>query len=169
MERCIVETRTMSHLLHPPLLDEAGFASAARWYVEGFSKRSKIKVQLDILTNFPRLPSAIELALFRALQESLTNVHRYSGASEVGICVAEDAEWVSLTVRDNGRGIPKDIVNSFRDHGAGVGIGLSGMRERMSELGGSLELSADANGTLISARVPASITALNRGASKSVA
>lgn len=169
VERCIVETRTMSHLLHPPLLDEAGFASAARWYVEGLSKRSHLKVQLHILTDFPRLPSAIELALFRALQESLTNVHRYSGASEVDICVAEDAEWVSLTVRDNGRGIPEDIINSFRDHGAGVGIGLSGMRERMSELGGSLELSADANGTLVCARVPASIPALNRGASKSVA
>lgn len=169
VERCIIETRTMSHLLHPPLLDEAGFASAARWYVEGFSNRSKVKVQLDIPTDFRRLPSAIELALFRALQESLTNVHRYSGASEVDVCVAEDAEWISLAVRDNGRGIPEKIINTFRDHGAGVGIGLSGMRERMSELGGSLELSADANGTLVCARVPASITTLNRGASKSVA
>jgi signal transduction histidine kinase len=154
VERCIVETRTMSHLLHPPLLDEAGFASAARWYVEGFSNRSKVKVQLDLAMDFPRLGSAIELGLFRALQESLTNVHRYSGATEVDICVTADAEEVSLTVRDNGRGIPEEIIRNFRDHGSGVGIGLSGMRERMTELGGCLELSADGHGTVVCARVP---------------
>jgi signal transduction histidine kinase len=104
--------------------------------------------------DFPRLGSAIELGLFRALQESLTNVHRYSGATEVDICVTADAEEVSLTVRDNGRGIPEEIIRNFRDHGSGVGIGLSGMRERMTELGGCLELSADGHGTVVCARVP---------------
>lgn len=169
VERCIVETRTMSHLLHPPLLDEAGFASAARWYIEGFSNRSKVKVRLDLPADFPRLASVIELGLFRALQESLTNIHRYSGASEVDICVATDAEEVSLTVRDNGRGIPAEIIRKFRDHGSGVGIGLSGMRERMSELGGRLELSADARGTVVCARVPLSKPASKVVASKNVA
>ena len=156
VDRCIVETRTMSHLLHPPLLDEAGFRSAARCFVEGFSSRSKVKVRLDLPEDFPRLPSAIELGLFRALQESLTNVHRYSGASEVDISVGADAEEVSLIVRDNGRGIPPQITRKFRDHGSGVGIGLSGMRERMTELGGHLELSSDAHGTVVCARVPVS-------------
>lgn len=154
--RCIVETRTMSHLLHPPLLDEAGFASAARWYVEGFSKRSKIDVRLDLPDGLPRFPDAIELAFFRALQESLTNVHRYSGASAVDIKVAVDGEDVSLTVRDYGRGIPAEIIRNFRDQGSGVGIGLSGMRERMKELGGRLELSSNGGGTTVCARVPMS-------------
>lgn len=152
---CIAETRTMSHLLHPPLLDEAGFASAARWYVEGFSKRSKIDVRLELPDDLPRFPTA-ELAFFRALQESLTNVHRYSGASAVDIKVAVDAEEVSLTVRDYGRGIPAETIQKFRDHGSGVGIGLSGMRERMKELGGCLELSSDGQGTTVCARVPIS-------------
>jgi len=154
--RCIVETRTMSHLLHPPLLDEAGFASAARWYVEGFSKRSKINVRLDLPDGLPRFPDAVELAFFRALQESLTNVHRYSGASAVDIQVAVGGEEVSLTVRDYGRGIPAETIRDFRDHGSGVGIGLSGMRERMKELGGRLELSSNGGGTTVCARVPIS-------------
>jgi signal transduction histidine kinase len=170
VERCIVETRTLSHLLHPPLLDEAGFASAARWYVEGFANRSKVKMRLDLPVDFPRLASALELGLFRALQESLTNVHRYSGASEVDICVAADAEEVLLTVQDNGRGIAAEIVREFRDHGSGVGIGLSGMRERMIELGGRLELSSgDAHGTLVCARVPLSKPPSKVVASKNIA
>lgn len=156
VEHCIVETRTLSHLLHPPLLDEAGFASAAQWYVEGFAKRSKIDVRLDLPNDLPRFPAAIELALFRALQESLTNVLRYSGSSVLDIKVAVDAEEVSLSVRDYGRGISGEILRKFRDHGSGVGIGLSGMRERMSELGGQLELSSDGQGTTVCARVPIS-------------
>ncbi len=153
VERCIVETRTMSHLLHPPLLDEAGFASAARWYVEGFSKRSKIDVRLDMPNGLPRLPTAVELAFFRALQESLTNVHRYSGSSAVDIKVAVEAEEVSLIVRDYGRGVAAETIRKFRDNGSGVGIGLSAMRERMSELGGRLELSSDGRGTIVCAKV----------------
>jgi signal transduction histidine kinase len=151
-------------------LDEAGFASAARWYVEGFANRSKVKMRLDLPVDFPRLASALELGLFRALQESLTNVHRYSGASEVDICVAADAEEVLLTVQDNGRGIAAEIVREFRDHGSGVGIGLSGMRERMIELGGRLELSSgDAHGTLVCARVPLSKPPSKVVASKNIA
>jgi signal transduction histidine kinase len=154
LSKCLVETRTLSHLLHPPLLEEAGFASAARWYVEGFAKRSGIEVNLDVGIEFPRLPDAAELALFRALQESLTNVHRYSGASAVDVTITADAEEAVLTVRDYGHGMSPDIVSKFRDHGTGVGVGLSGMRERLKELAGQLELSTGIGGTRISARVP---------------
>lgn len=156
VERCIVETRTLSYLLHPPLLDEAGFASAARWYVEGFAKRSKIEARLELPPELPRLTPDMEMALFRALQESLTNVHRYSGSASVDIDVTSDAEMVTLTVRDYGRGISEEIVKKFREHGSEVGVGLSGMRERMNELAGSLEISSTDGGTTIIARVPLS-------------
>jgi len=156
VQRCIVETRTLSHLLHPPLLDEAGFASAARWYVEEFARRSKIDVRLELPEELPRLMPTLELALFRALQETLTNVHRYSGTPSVDIDLAMDAEAVILTVRDYGRGIPHETLRTFREHGPGVGVGLSGMRERMNELGGSLEIASDHSGTTVSAKLPLS-------------
>jgi two-component system NarL family sensor kinase len=156
VQRCIVETRTLSHLLHPPLLDEAGFASAARCYVEEFDKRSEIDLRLELPDGLPRLIPALELALFRALQESLTNVHRYSGSSSVDIKVTMDAQSIVLTVRDYGRGIPEEILRNFREHGSGVGVGLSGMRERMHELGGNLELASDHTGTLVTATLPLS-------------
>jgi two-component system NarL family sensor kinase len=156
VQRCIVETRTLSHLLHPPLLDEAGFASAARCYVEEFDKRSEIDLRLELPDGLPRLIPALELALFRALQESLTNVHRYSGSSSVDIKVTMDAQSIVLTVRDYGRGIPEEILRNFHEHGSGVGVGLSGMRERMNELGGNLELASDHTGTVVTATLPLS-------------
>lgn len=156
VQRCIVETRTLSHLLHPPLLDEAGFASATRWYVEEFARRSNIEVILEIPQGLPRLVPAVELALFRAVQESLTNVHRYSESSSVDINVITGAESIVLTVRDYGRGVPEEILRNFREHGSGVGVGLSGMRERMSELGGNLELASDHTGTIVTATLPLS-------------
>ena len=152
--KCIIESRTLSHLLHPPLLEEAGLASAAGWYVEGFAKRSGIEVHLEVSPEFPRLPDGTELALFRALQESLTNVHRYSGTSVVDVTLSADAEEAVLIVRDYGCGISPDVLSKFREHGTGVGIGLSGMRERVKELAGHLDLSCDGGGTQISARVP---------------
>jgi len=124
VQRCIVETRTLSHLLHPPLLDEAGFASAARCYVEEFDKRSEIDLRLELPDGLPRLTPALELALFRALQESLTNVHRYSGSSSVDIKVTMDAQSIVLIVRDYGRGIPEEILRNFHEHGSGVGVGF---------------------------------------------
>ncbi len=154
VQRCILETRALSHLLHPPLLDEVGFASAARWYAEEFAKRSKIGVRLEIPEELPRSMPALELALFRALQESLTNVHRYSGSSSVDVDIATDAEAIVLTVRDYGRGIPEETLRSFREHGLGVGVGLSGMRERMNELGGNLEVTSDHTGTIVTAKLP---------------
>jgi signal transduction histidine kinase len=154
VQNCIVETRTLSHLLHPPLLDEAGFFSAARWYVEGFAKRSGIQAHLELPSDLPRLPPAVELVLFRALQESLTNVHRYSDSSRVEIQVQLDAEAVSLQVRDYGRGIPAEIIQTFQENGTGVGVGLAAMRARTNEAGGKLVISSDTHGTTIQATIP---------------
>lgn len=157
MQQCISEVRTLSYLLHPPTMDAAGFASAARWYVEGFGQRSGLHVTLDAQDDLGRLPDAIELALFRVLQEALTNVHRHSGASEAHASVRENAEWVVLEVRDNGRGIPEEILDHFHTTGGGVGVGLAGIRERARELGGKLQLESDGSGTVLRVTVPVSL------------
>src|ERR1035437_3688688 len=104
-DQAIEEIRTMSYLLHPPLLDEVGFACAAEWYIEGFAKRSGINVKADIANSRERLPKRVEIALFRVLQESLTNVHRHSGASDASIHFQHGAEAVVLEIRDFGKGI----------------------------------------------------------------
>ncbi|HEX3740422.1 MAG TPA: CHASE3 domain-containing protein, partial [Terriglobales bacterium] len=113
LERAISETRTLSHLLHPPLLDEAGFASAASWFVAGFSQRSGIPVTLDLPADLQRLPDVVEIALFRILQESLTNVHRHSRAKSAEISLDVDAEHVTIQVRDHGRGMPPNVIRQI--------------------------------------------------------
>jgi len=154
MQRCIAEVRTLSYLLHPPTMDAAGFVSATRWFVEGYGQRSGVKVTLDTPEDLGRLPDAIELALFRVLQEALTNVHRHSGASEAHVLVRQNNNQVVLEVRDNGRGLPEDILRQFDDTGAGTGVGLGGIRERARELGGKLTLQSDSSGTLLSIVIP---------------
>src|ERR1700692_4818739 len=114
MQQSISEVRTLSYLLYPPTMDAGGIASAARWYVEGLGQRSGLRVTLDAPNDLGRLPEAIELALFRVLQESLTNVHRHSGASEAHVSILEDAEQVILEVKDNGHGIPDKVHRHFR-------------------------------------------------------
>lgn len=153
-ERAITEVRTISHLLHPPLLDELGFQSAARWYVEGFAKRSGMQVELKVMETAERLAREVELALFRVLQESLTNVHRHANASRVDIEMKCPQDKVILSVRDNGNGISRSVLEKFRARQAG-GIGLAGMRERLAELGGWLELESGPNGTQLRAILPA--------------
>jgi PAS domain S-box-containing protein len=154
LDKSIAETRTLSHLLHPPLLDEAGFSSAASWFVSGFSQRSSIPVSLDLPSDLPRLPESIEIALFRILQESLTNVHRHSRATAAEIKVEADAEQVSIEIRDHGRGMPAYILQQIEGDGTKLGVGLAGMRERIHELGGSFEVVSDAQGTTVRAAVP---------------
>ena len=154
LDDSISETRTISHLLHPPLLDEAGLNSASRWFVEGFGKRSGIDVNLDIHDGAARLPEPTELVLFRVLQESLTNVHRHSGAKRADVSLRTADSQVVLRVRDYGRGIPPSVVQSFREDGSGSGVGLAGMTERIREIGGSLEINSSASGTEVVARVP---------------
>jgi signal transduction histidine kinase len=152
-DRAIGEIRTISHLLHPPLLDELGFHSAARWYAEGFAQRSGIKVELQLTEITKRLPRQIELALFRVLQESLTNVHRHAKATRVQIEVVCTDDEVILTLNDNGEGIPARVMDRFRAGEAG-GIGLAGMRERLAELGGTLDVESGPQGTRIAATLP---------------
>ncbi|MGH9511093.1 MAG: CHASE3 domain-containing protein [Terriglobales bacterium] len=154
LERCIAETRTLSHLLHPPLLDEAGFASAAKWFVSGFSQRSGIPVNFVMAPNFPRLPEAVEIALFRVLQESLTNVHRHSKAGGADIRVELLPEEVILEVTDHGRGIPSHILTPLQKNGMQSGMGLAGMRERVNELDGHLEIHSDSRGTTVKVTLP---------------
>jgi signal transduction histidine kinase len=154
VERSIVETRTLSCLLHPPLLDEVGFASAARWFTDEFAKRSGIEVKLDLPDGIDRLPELTEIALFRILQESLTNVHRHSGSSsvEIGLNVTENKAL--LSVRDFGRGMPARSRPGFDLNGSHVGVGLSGMRERVTDLGGSFDIESDSHGTAIIVALP---------------
>ncbi len=158
-DQALQEIRTTSYLLHPPLLDEAGFNSAARWYVGGFGKRSGIKVRLDLATKRERLPITIETALFRVLQESLTNVHRHSGALEVSIRFQYQAENVVLEIRDCGRGIPMERLVRLRGANSETGVGLAGMRERLNELNGKLEIESDLHGTSLRAIVPLPVVA----------
>jgi PAS domain S-box-containing protein len=154
VDKCLTETRTISHLLHPPLLDEAGLRSALQWYVDGFAQRSDIQVKLDLPTELGRLDTDIETAMFRVVQEALTNVHRHSSASEVDIRLLVDAKHIQLDVSDNGKGIPKDRLQRVLESGSGTGVGLAGMRERVRDLGGSMEIKSDDAGTTIVISIP---------------
>jgi signal transduction histidine kinase len=152
-DQAIREIRTMSYLLHPPLLDEVGFACAAEWFVDGFAKRSGI----DVVADFPtgdRLPKNMELALFRVLQECLTNVHRHSGATAVTVVFQQKPDMVILKIQDYGRGISSERLALLRETGAESGVGLAGMRERMNELTGRLEIESGSGGTTVQATVP---------------
>jgi signal transduction histidine kinase len=154
VDHCISETRTLSHLLHPPILDDMGFVAAASWYVDGFGKRSGIKVSLEIPEGLGRLGDAIEVALFRALQEGLTNIHRHSDSTAAQIRVDVDDRAVSLQIADQGRGMPADLLARFHKTGGETGVGLSGIRERVKELGGTLEIRSDGGGTVVTVVIP---------------
>lgn len=157
VEKSISETRTLSHLLHPPLLDEAGFASAASWFVTGFSQRSGIPVSLELPDDLPRLSESVEIALFRVLQESLTNVHRHSQTRSADIKVEVDAEEITMEVSDHGRGMPQHVLQQLRGEGSKLGVGLAGMRERIHELGGKFDVTSGEDGTTVRAAVPLSV------------
>jgi signal transduction histidine kinase len=155
VDRSISDTRTLSHLLHPPLLDEAGLMSAARWYVEGFGQRSGISTKLTLPEINNRLPRRTETALFRILQEALTNVHRHSGSRAVEVCVTASDSQVVLTVKDFGMGVPREILDRFWKTG-NAGVGLAGIRERVKELNGFLNIESNIDGTLLRAAIPIS-------------
>jgi len=144
------QLRTISHLLHPPLLDEVGLSSALRLFLEGFEERSKIKVDLAIPSNFERLPPGLETAIFRVVQECLTNIHRHSGSHVAAIRVTRDGNEVKVEVRDQGKGMPSGGNSSHRK----VGVGIQGMRERVTQFGGRFEIRSDKNGTTVVATVP---------------
>jgi PAS domain S-box-containing protein len=148
VEQVSREIRTISHLLHPPLLDLAGLASAIRWYVDGFSERSKIKVELEIPADFGRLPSEIEIAVFRVVQECLTNIHRHSGSPTATIRIHPEGEQLIIEVRDNGKGIAPEKQRELSTSTVG-GVGFSGMRERLRLLGGKLDVQSGQTGTVV--------------------
>ena len=138
------------------MLDEVGFTSAAQWYVEGFAQRSGMKVRMEFAPEVERLPNSIETTLFRVLQESLTNVHRHSGASEAEVRFLREAHAVILEVRDYGRGIPQELLSRLGQSVRDSGVGLSGMCERLNELKGDLEITSADPGTRLRAIVPLS-------------
>lgn len=158
-EESIKEVRTISYLLYPPLLDEMGLKSAISWYLDGFEKRSGIKATFETPPDFGRLPRDVEIAIFRVLQESLTNVHRHSGSPTADVRVMIKDSAVVLEVHDQGKGIPAGHLQECgRDWPGAVGVGLRGMSERMRQLGGSLELSSSPTGTTVIATVPIEVS-----------
>jgi signal transduction histidine kinase len=149
----IQEVRTISHLLHPPLLEELGFLSAARWYVDEYGKRGQVKVSLLVDEPIERLPREVEIALFRVLQETLTNVYRHAAARSVDVRIFCRDGHVMLRVADDGKGIPQEILVRFRG-GAAPGIGLAGMRERLAEFGGRIRVESSIAGSVVEAMIP---------------
>jgi PAS domain S-box-containing protein len=147
------ELRTISHLLHPPLLDEVGLASGLRSYLDGFTERSKIRVDLELPEDLGRLPQDLETAIFRIVQECLTNIHRHSESPVASIRISRSDRQISLEVEDRGKGVPPEKREAM-DSGSMPGVGIRGMRERLRQLGGSLEINSDDRGTIVVARLP---------------
>lgn len=154
-DEAVREVRTISYLMHPPLLDEAGLASAVPWYTRGFTRRSRIDVVVDVPEDFGRLPYEVELAIFRLIQEALTNVHRYSGSHTARILLARGKGHVRVEVADQGCG----LAHSIREgSGEGTGVGIASMRERIHELNGLFEIeSTPGQGTTVRALLPDSV------------
>ena len=152
--QCVREIRTLSYLLHPPLLDELGLASALRWYTEGFAIRSGVMIDLHLPAKLDRLPREAETALFRIVQEGLTNIHLHSGSSSATIKIARKASEITLALRDVGCGIPPGVLDGPTDNMQGLGVGIAGMRERVRQLGGSMKIRTGNRGTTIKATLP---------------
>jgi PAS domain S-box-containing protein len=160
MQRLTRELRTATYLLHPPLLDDSGIHAALHWYVQGLAERSNLRIRLSVPEDLGRLPQDVELAIFRLVQECLTNILRHSGSESAEICLQrEDAHDVSITVRDRGKGISADKLAAIQSGSAGFGI--RGMRERVGQLRGDLNVSSDDCGTLVAARLPAPARSLH--------
>jgi PAS domain S-box-containing protein len=152
VQQIIREIRTISHLLHPPLLDEAGLPSALTWYTDGFSQRSNIKVDLELPAELERLPREYELTIFRLVQESLTNIHRHSGSQTAMVQITEEKGALNLEIRDEGKGMPPNSRND------GGGVGLRGMRERVAQMNGRLEIQSNRRGTTLRVTLPVPVS-----------
>jgi PAS domain S-box-containing protein len=148
------ETRTLSYLLYPPTLDHAGLRSALEWYIDGFTQRSKVKVELDVSIGQERLAEIVERTLFRVVQESLTNIFRHSGSNTASVRISRQEGIVRLEVADNGKGIPDDILTALNSSGGQLGVGIRGMRERIRQLGGWLQVRSHPGGTTIISSLP---------------
>jgi signal transduction histidine kinase len=152
IDHAIQQVRSISYLLHPPLLDEIGLQSALQFYLEGFTKRSGIAVFLEVKpTSFPRLALEMETAIFRIIQEAVTNVFRHSGAREAWVTLIREDDLITGTVRDNGKGIADGIMEGKPDR---IGVGIGGMRQRVKEFGGDLRIANADPGTIVQVSVP---------------
>lgn len=154
VEDAVREIRTFSYLLHPPLLDVMGLQSALRWYVEGYSKRSSVQVELNLPEGRERWAKEIELTLFRIVQEALTNIHRHSGGSRAAICLSRTGDDLTLTISDNGHGMDAQTLEKVRREGAALGVGIAGMKQRLQQLGGQLNISSSGDGTAVTVTIP---------------
>jgi signal transduction histidine kinase len=152
MDHAIQQVRTMSHLLHPPLLDEMGLLSALRWHVDGFTKRSCIETTLDVPREFPRLGPELETAIFKIVQESLTNVFRHAEAQRAKVKLEEQDGRVFVCIADNGKGIARHLEELQT---GSYGIGIIGIKQRVEELGGQLVFRNTAPGTTVEVTIPA--------------
>lgn len=153
IQQAMSEIRTISHLLHPPLLDEVGLRSALRDYVDGFAQRSNIRVSLQLPDDLERLPRDAELSLFRIVQECLTNIHRHSGSATAGISLSREPGEIKLQVTDHGRGISRQVRDNIV-MGKSSGVGFHGMRERVRQLGGTLDIQSNSNETFVLVVLP---------------
>ncbi len=149
LERSMREIRVISHLLHPPLLDEIGLQAVVPWYLNSFSERSGILIDLEMPSDIAKLPDQVELAVFRVLQECLTNVHRHSGSKVARVKILPEETNVTLEVSDRGRG-----MSSQNGSEPVMGVGITGMRERIRELGGQFEINSSGDGTIVRAVLP---------------
>jgi len=152
MDHAIQQVRSVSHLLHPPLLDEVGLLSALQWYLDGLTKRSNIETSLDVSPgDLPRLTSEIETAVFRIIQEALTNVYRHSGASHARVTLCWQKDHVTVAVQDDGKGVEE---RTARLQPGGIGVGIAGMRQRAKEFGGELRMVNTHPGTRVEVEIP---------------
>jgi len=152
------EIRTTSYLLHPPMLDENGLPSALRWYTDGLAQRSDLSIDLHIPGDLARVAPDVELAIFRLVQECLTNIHRHSGSKTAVIRITREPEKIYVEVQDHGRGISQERLAEIQSQG--VGVGLRGMRERVRQSHGELTIDSNALGTKITAVFPAKTPAV---------
>jgi signal transduction histidine kinase len=153
-ELSITEIRTLSYLLHPPFLEEAGLLSALRWYAAGFAQRSGIQVDLDLPERFERPSSEAETALFRVVQESLINIHRHAASEVARIRLRSDSQTLVLAIEDQGHGIPSGSLERILSGGGTVGVGIAGMTERIKQLGGRFDIASDDRGTTVRVELP---------------
>lgn len=155
-QQAAAETRTISYLLHPPQLDFSGLASTLQWFVEGFTRRSNIRVDLEISSELDRLPQAIETTVFRIVQEALSNVFRHSESPVATVRVVLDSKQLKVEVADKGKGIPPAVMAALKGKGGNLGVGLLGMAERVRQFGGTFHVSPGNDGATVTATFPAS-------------
>ncbi len=152
-DQCISEIRTLSYVLHPPMLDEAGLEGAIRHYVEGFSERSGIRLELEVSPRVGRMPRDVELALFRVVQEALTNIQRHSGSQQARIRIDRNSD-LTLEISDRGRGAPASVKQKNGEYPFKLGVGIPSMKGRVKLIGGRLDIDSTSRGTTVRVTIP---------------